>query len=174
MEDKRELKDKEGSSVNLGRHQAQCTVCSSPYRQLIEECWIGWGNTQSIADRCGVTRYAVYRHGHAFNLFSKRRRNIAMALEKIIECVDCAPTTASTVLSAIKAYVKLNSQAEWKEQAQGTSPEELFERMSPQERDAFARDGSLPDWFSGAKGATPSDSQEGEKESQVTETKGLQ
>jgi hypothetical protein len=46
--------------------------------------------------------------------------------------------------------------------------------MSKEEREAYARDGSLPDWFSRAIGATPSDGQEGEKESEVTETKRLQ
>jgi hypothetical protein len=51
------------------------------------------------------------------------------------------------------------------EQAQGADFKKLLERMSPEEREAFARDGSLPEWFSIAKAATPSDGQEGEKES---------
>ena len=46
---------------------------------------------------------------------------------------------------------------------QSTDPKKLLERMSKEEREAFARDGSLPDWFSGAIGSTPSDGQKGEK-----------
>ena len=32
--------------------------------------------------------------------------------------------------------------------------------MSAQELEAYAREGTLPDWFEGIVGATPSDSQE--------------
>jgi hypothetical protein len=46
--------------------------------------------------------------------------------------------------------------------------------MSKEEREAFARDGSLPDWFSRAIGATPGDGQEAEKDSQVTENQRVQ
>ena len=97
-----------------------------------------------------------------------------MALEKIIERVDWTPTNGSVILSAIQAYVKLNSSGKGTEQAQGTNPKDLLERMSKEEREAFVRDSSLPDWFSRAKGATPSDGQEGEKGSQVTETTRVQ
>jgi len=97
-----------------------------------------------------------------------------MALEGIIERVDFTPMNGSVIVSAIKAYAKINSVEQGVEQAQGTNPKELLERMSKEEREAFVRDGSLPEWFSVAIGATPGDGREEEKESQVTETKGLQ
>jgi hypothetical protein len=172
--DKKQLKENEGSGVNLGRHQAQCTICSSPSCQAIEEAFVGWRSTEVIAHKYGVSRDAQYRHAHAFGLFGKRQRNIRMALEGIIERVDCTPINGSVIVSAIKAYAKMNSLEQGVDQAQGSNPKKLFERMSEEEREAFARDGSLPDWFSRAIGATPSDGQEGEKESEVTETKGLQ
>lgn len=78
-------REAEARSVNLGRHQCQCTICLSPYCQQIEEEWINWGNTTLIAERYGVTRDAICRHAHALDLFSKRQRNIKMALERIIE-----------------------------------------------------------------------------------------
>jgi hypothetical protein len=136
--------------------------------------WISWGNTSWIAERCGVTREAIYRHAHAFDLFDKRARNLPMALGKIVEKVDGTPVSGSAIISAIKELAKLYSRGEEKERAQSANPKELFERMSPEERGLFARDGSLPEWFSRAKGATPSDSQGGEKESQVTEKTRLQ
>jgi hypothetical protein len=174
VNDEKQVQAKEGGVVNLGRHQAQCTICSSPYRRQIEEDFIGWGSTELIAKQYGVSRDAQYRHAHAFGLFGKRKKNIEIALEKIIERPDFVPMNGSVIFSALKAYMKLNGSGQGTEQAQGINPKELFGRMSPEERQAFARDGALPEWFSGTKAATPSDIQEGEKESEVTETKGVQ
>jgi len=173
MDEMNQRKDEEGG-VNLGRHQAQCTICSSPYREQIEQEWTSWHSPQHFAELFDVSRDALYRHAHALDLFTKRRRNITMALEKIIERVDRIPMSGSQIVSAIQTYVKLNSSGKGTEQAQGTNPNELLERMSKMEREAFVRDGLLPDWFSSAKAATPSDSHEGEKESEAVENKGLQ
>jgi len=175
MKENQEITVKESLSVNLGRHQAQCAICLSSYRQEIDELFIDWVSPSLIAKQySGISRDSVYRHAHACDLFSKRKRNIGMALEKIIERADNMPMTGSQVVSAIQTYVKLNSPGKGTERAQGTNPKELFERMSKEEREGFARDGSLPDWFSRAIGTTRSDGQEGEKGSEVTETKGLQ
>ena len=172
--DKKQLKDKEDGSVNLGRHQAQCTICSSPYRQAIEEAFVDWGSPYLIGKRYDVSRDAQYRHAHAFDLFSKRQRNIRMLLEKVIERVDNMPLEGPQIVSVIQTYVKLYSSGQGPAQAQGTNPKALLERMSKDERDAFARDGSLPGWFSREIGATPIDSQTAEKTSEVTENKRLQ
>jgi hypothetical protein len=96
-------------TVNRSRHEAQCSICASPYRQEIEEAFISWRNPTSIADEYGTTRYAIYRHAHAFNLFSKRCRNILMALERIIERADTGiwNVTVSGEVSAIQLYAKL-------------------------------------------------------------------
>jgi hypothetical protein len=175
MTDEKQPTDKQGGSVNLGRHQAQCAICLSSCRQQIDELFIDWVSPYLIAKQyTGISRDSVYRHAHACDLFSKRKKNIGMALEKIIEKADHMAMTGSQVVSAIQTYVKLNSLGQGAEQAQGTNPKGLFERMSKEEREAFVRDGSLPHWFSRAKGATPSDGQDGEKGSQVTETKRLQ
>jgi hypothetical protein len=172
--DEMQLNKKEARSVNLGRHQAQCTVCSSPYREQIEEEFINWGYTRTIGEASGVSRDSIYRHAHALDLFNKRQKNVKFVLEKIMERVNWAPVSASQIVSAFQAYVKFISSEKGTEPAQGTNPKELLERMSQEEREAFARDGSLPDWFSGGKGATPGDGQESEKEVQVTETKMVQ
>jgi hypothetical protein len=41
---------------------------------------------------------------------------------------------------------------------------ELFEKMTTQELDAYARDGSLPEWFTSALGATAGYGPEGGSE----------
>jgi len=175
VNDEKPLKDKGGAGVNLGRHQAQCTICLSSCRQEIDELFIDWVSPQVIASKySNLSRDSVYRHAHACDLFSKRERNIRRALERFIERVDTTMLNGSSIISAIKAYVRLNSAGQGAEQAQGTNPKKLFERMSKEEREGFAGDGTVPNWFSGAIGATPSDGQEGEKESEVTETKRLQ
>jgi hypothetical protein len=170
----KQLKDNEARSVSLGRHKSQCSICNHPNCSEIEECWIDWRHICHIESVYHVSRDAIYRHMHALDLFKERQRNIRGALERIIEEVGAVSPSASGVVSAIQAYVKLNSAEQATEQAQGMNPQKLLERMSQEEREAFARDGSLPGWFSRAIGATSSDGQEGEKESQVTETKRVQ
>ena len=174
MNDNQHITVKESGSVNLGRHKSQCHVCQHPQCQQIEEYFINWGSTELIAKRYGPSRDSMYRHVHALDLFSKRRRNIRMALDQIIERLDFTPMSGSQIVSAIKAYAKINSAGQEVEPMQGTNPKELLERMSQEEREAFARGGSLPAWFSDGIGATPSDGHAGENESAVTETKGLQ
>jgi hypothetical protein len=175
VSDEKPLKDKGGAGVNLGWHQAQCTICLSSCRQEIDELFVDWVSPQVIADRyTNISRYSVYRHAHACDLFSKRAKNINRALERFIERVDTTIVNGSSIISAIKIYMKLNSAGQGTEQAQGADPKKLFERMSKEEREGFARDGTVPNWFSGAIGATPSDGQGGEKESEVTETTRLQ
>ncbi len=92
-----------------------------------------------------------------------------MVLEKIIERVDWTPVNGSGLLTAVKLLAKMEGAEREGEHVQGTDPQYLYKRMTQEERESFARDGSLPDWFSSAKDATPSDSQEGKNESEVVE-----
>jgi len=148
----------EGPTVTLGRHRSQCSVCSHPQCQEIEREWINWGNTTELSHRYGLSRDSVYRHMHALNLFRKRQRNLKAALEKMIERTELAPVTGSAIIAAIKAYISLSARDDTK-QENGLSAIELFRRMSKQERKTFARDGSLPDWFSSELSDPPQDSQ---------------
>lgn len=166
-------------TVNRSRHEAQCSICASPYRQEIEEAFINWRHPLYIAKDYDTTRYAIYRHAHACDLFSKRRRNVITSLEKIIEradgCLDSC--TASAVVSAVQLYAKLSSEEEEKGKVKAVqSPNllQLLAQMTQAERDAYARDGSLPEWLLRAIGATPTDRQEGEKESKAGENTRVQ
>jgi hypothetical protein len=104
MYDENELKENEVGGVNLGRHQAQCTICLSPYREQIEQEWISWRATNRLAEEFGLTRYAIYRHAHALGLFKKRQRNIRMALERMIERVDHADVTIRTAINNCECF----------------------------------------------------------------------
>ena len=150
--------------MSRGRHEYHCTVCAHPKREEIQQDWIGWGNTSRIAKQYRVSRDALYRHAHALDLFAKRQRNIRKALERIIEQAETVDVNASAVVAAIQAYAKINNSGQWVEHIQGTNMNELFERMTKEELDAYARDGSLPEWFTNVVGATASDSLGGPSE----------
>ena len=160
-------------TVNCSRHEAQCGICGSPYRQEIEEEFVNWRHLPYIAKEYETTRYAIYRHAHACGLFSKRRRNVITSLENIIERADyhLSSCTASAVVAAVQVYAKLSREEEEEEAkvkaAQSPNLKELLAQMTQAERDAFARDGSLPEWLLRALGATPADRQEGEKDSKA-------
>jgi hypothetical protein len=55
--------------------------------------------------------------------------------------------TGATVVQAIAVYGKLNAQGQLIERRETLSLNELFERMTVQEKEAYARDGKLPEWF---------------------------
>ena len=166
--EKKQPKTNKGDGINQRRHQVQCTICQSPNRQEIEEAWINWHPPYYFREKFGVSRDALYRHMHAFDLFKSRRENISMALEKIIENIDNALITGSNIISAIQLLLKLHSTGTSKEQAESAKSKELFMRMTQEERETFARDGSLPNWMLDTKAATPLDIPEGE----VDENKG--
>ena len=146
-------KDKRGS-VSRGRHEYHCTVCAHPKREEIEQDWTSWGNTSRMARQYHVSRDSLYRHAHALDLFAKRQRNVRKALERIIEQAETVTVNAAAVVAAIQAYAKINNSGQWVEQVQGTNMNELFERMTTEELDVYARDGSLPERFANILGAT--------------------
>jgi hypothetical protein len=149
------------TTVNLGRHQRNCSVCAHEQREEIETAFIGWRSPAAIAEEFGLAdRASVYRHAHAFGLFPKRQRNIRAALERIIEKAGEVDVTASAVVAAVQAYAKINVAGEWIDRTETTSMNDLFERMSTQELEAYARTGALPEWFKATVDTTESDKQE--------------
>jgi hypothetical protein len=143
--------------VSRGRHEHQCRICANPKRDEIEQAFVGWVSPALIAKKFGVSRDAVYRHGHVFGLFDKRRRNVRAALERIIERAGEVDATAAAVVAAIQAYSKINAAGQWVERTEHVNLNELFDRMTREELEAYAKEGALPDWFENATGATDTD-----------------
>jgi hypothetical protein len=147
--------------VNLGRHIAQCTICSHPKCAEIETGFENWESPATLATEYGLAdRASIYRHAQALNLFEKRKRNVRAALERIIEKSGEVEVTASALVAAIQAYAKINAQGQWVERSEYVNLNELFERMSREELEAYARDGNLPEWFTQTVGATSFGGQE--------------
>ena len=150
------------SSVSLGRHSRNCSVCGHEQREEIEAAFIGWRSPAAIAEEFGLAdRASVYRHAHALGLFQKRQRNIRAALERIIEKAGEVDVTASAVVAAVQAYSKINAAGQWIDRTEQVSLNDLFDRMSTAELEEYAQSGTLPKWFEAATvGATGGDSPE--------------
>lgn len=128
------------------RHERDCKVCGHPQRAEIERAWISWGDTTEIAKTYELSRDSIYRHAHALGLFEKRSRNVRAALEKIIEKAGSVEVTAPAVVSAVQAYAKINAQGQWVERIERVDMREVFDRMTREELDTYARTGELPAW----------------------------
>ena len=147
---------------NLGRHQSACRICTHAQHHEIEREFISWKSAAQIAIEYELRdRSTVYRHAHAFDLYSKRARNIRAALERIIEKVDDVEVNAGAVVQAIATYARMNSRGQLVEQ-NAISFHDLFDRMNRAELEAYARDGVLPEWFTRAMGATTPHGPEGD------------
>lgn len=139
--------------VSKGRHQRACSVCAHARREEIEADFIAWRSPALIATEYGLAdRTSVYRHAHAFGLFEKRQRNIRAALERIIERAGDVEVTSSAVVSAIQAYSKINAAGQWIDRSEQVNLNQLFERMTNEELEAYAQNGTLPGWFESATG----------------------
>jgi hypothetical protein len=143
--------------VNRGRHEAACRVCAHPEREQIESEWCAWANTSELAKQYGLSRDSLYRHCHALGLFERRGRNLKGALEKIIEQADSVAVNAGAVVQAIQAYAKINAAGQWVEKIEQVNLNDLFERMTAQELEQYAKTGNLPLWFRQTTGATAAD-----------------
>ena len=137
-------------------------MCRHEQRGEIESGFLAWRSPAALTEEYGLAdRSSVYRHAHALGLFPKRQRNVRAALERIIEKAEGVEVTAAAVVSAVQAYSKINAAGEWIDRTETVSMNELFDRMSSQELEAYAQSGDLPGWFRATVGATAGDSQEG-------------
>lgn len=69
------------------------------------------------------------------------------ALERIIEKAGEVEVTSSAVVAAIQAYAKINAAGQWIDPSERLNMHELYQRMSPEELETYAKDGKLPGWF---------------------------
>lgn len=133
--------------VSTGRHEHRCTICAHQHRAEIEEAFVDWSSPSTLKKLYGVSRDAIYRHAHAFGLMEQRRRNLRAALERIIEIAGDVSVNAAAVVGAVGVYARINSRGQWVERHETVTLDALFERMSLEELETYARDGKLPAWF---------------------------
>jgi hypothetical protein len=154
------MRNQTAKAVNLGRHERCCKICSHKKCEDIEQDFVAWKSPIAIAAEYGLAdRMNIYRHAKALGLYEKRRRNIRAALERIIERAGDVEVTASAVVAAIQACAKINAQGQWIDRTEHVNLNELFDRMTRDELEAYAKDAKLPDWFTQAVGVTQASSQ---------------
>jgi hypothetical protein len=154
--------DRKTKTISLGRHKRNCSICAHTQCAEIEGEFVAWCSAAVIARQYGLAdRASIYRHAHALGLFAKRQRNVRAALERIIEKAGEVEVTAAAVVGAIQAYTKINGAGQWIDRSENVSLNELFDRMTHEELEAYARDGSLPCWFTTPVGVAGSASPEG-------------
>jgi len=152
---------KKTNPVSIGRHEYGCKICSHIHCLDIERDFISCKSPANIAKDYGLKdRSSVYRHAHALGLFPKRQRNARAALERLIESAGDVEVNAAAVVGAVRAYASINSLGQWVERSERIDLNALFDRMTRDELEAYARDGSLPEWFTRTVGATAPHSRE--------------
>lgn len=155
------LNDKQ-KPVSLGRHEFSCKICSHPQGEEIERDFISWKSPAAIAKQYGLPdRSSIYRHAHALGLFPKRSRNVRAALERIIERADDISVNATAVVQAVATYARINADGKLVDRSERVNLNELFDRMSRDELEIYAREGKLPGWFTATVGETSPDRQRG-------------
>lgn len=109
---------------------------------------MAWSSPESLARQYALSdRASVYRHAHALGLFVQRRRNVRAALERIIEKAADVDVTSAAVVSAIQALSKINAAGQWIDPSERLTLHDLYQRMTREELELYARDGKLPGWF---------------------------
>jgi hypothetical protein len=141
--------------MDLERHARDCAICSHTEREQIEIEFLAWESPTRLARRFKISRRTIYRHASAMDLFEKRSRNVRSALEKVIERGCETAIGARGLVAAVEAYSKINSEGKWVERRETVNLNELFERMTEEELECYARDGQLPSWFESTVGRTP-------------------
>jgi hypothetical protein len=157
------MRNEADKQVNLERHARCCKVCAHPKRDEIEQRFLAWGNVTELAKHYGLAdRINIHRHAWAFGLFEKRGRNVTAALDQIIErgLESKMEVPASAVVAAVQARAKINAQGQWIDRSEHVSMNELFERMTHDELEAYAKDGKLPEWFTETVGTPAGDREE--------------
>ena len=97
----------------LELHQSHCKICGYEDQDEIDEAFVSWENVSRIAEDYDVDRRAIYRHASATGLYAKRDRNIRRALGRIIQKADSVPSTADSVVRAIKILTHVNARGDW-------------------------------------------------------------
>jgi hypothetical protein len=131
----------EGSSAGVRRHQSQCSVCSHPQRQEIEDAWLNWANTTELADKYRLSRDALYRHMHALGCYSERQSRRKRLYENILERAQMTSFRGSDLVRILKEYALLCEREE-ANQAASVPGQEVLDLVPGQEAGLPAGDGS--------------------------------
>lgn len=111
---RRLLQSRIASIPDFERHSRKCQVCHSRWVEEIEQAYYNWSSAQWIINNFQISYDdSVYRHARAIGLNVQRRKNVGIAVEKLIEKVDEVTVTSSTILRAVRALSLLDDNGRW-------------------------------------------------------------
>jgi hypothetical protein len=106
------------TATSLARHARKCAICNHADRAAIDDDFVSWRSESAITvDYQLPSRSSVYRHAAATGLLQRRRLNLRGVAERILERVDEAPPTASTILRAMRIFAQITEDGQWVEPA---------------------------------------------------------
>ncbi len=98
----------------VARHTRKCNVCQHPEREAIEHGFLCWRSPDALAKEYGIADHSsIYRHVHATGIFARRRANLRMVLEPLLERAESVKVTANAVISAARLYATINDDGQW-------------------------------------------------------------
>ena len=102
---------------DLNRHARKCQICRHPQRKSIEADFLDWRYASWIRTNYGISSdKAIYNHARATGLDVRRRDNIRLAAEKILERVDEIGTpSAMDIIRAVRTLACINERNQWVE-----------------------------------------------------------
>lgn len=103
------------SIPGFDRHARKCQICHHPDMDDIEEEYVSWTATDDIRKSFKLKgESTIYRHARATGLDLRRRENLAVVLEKVLQEIDNTETpTVSEILRAARILARLNSRGQW-------------------------------------------------------------
>jgi hypothetical protein len=88
-----------------------------------------------------------FQQKHSYSAVPKLRNYLNYTFVRLVALENQTP---SAVVAAIQAYSKINAAGQWIERTEQVSLNDLFDRMSTNELEAYAQSGTLPNWFQSA------------------------
>jgi len=105
----------ENTQLHIHRHARKCRICRHPDREEIEQEYADWFTIAEIARNYEVDDSALQRHFKAVGLVSRRRENLRIVLDRILERGVQTPVTAGHIIRAVKAQACLTDDNRWLE-----------------------------------------------------------
>lgn len=112
---KQPLNENKELPAHIERHARKCTICRHPDREEIEQDYRNWFSAADIARRYDIDDSALHRHLDALGLLSRRRENLGIVLDRILERGPEKFISASEVIRAVKALACLSGESRWVE-----------------------------------------------------------
>lgn len=101
-------------SPELDRHARKCAICHHPDRDEIDADYLHWRSPRDITREYQLQHHStIYRHAEATGLKTRRRDNVHVILDSILENSDGINPSAASVITAVRLSAQMTGQ--WRE-----------------------------------------------------------